>query len=216
MEEVRSGAYVCQCPAGGSVSPEERLATEKWRDQLAEQVNLASLTTNSSFERLALELDEQLGDKLYVADQLRLQQKQKHYQQHRLKRPNWQTSKQYFALGSQLDSDAALDWFTGGHTSWPHQICRLCKRTRLANNTDRSINSSNINNKNSNDNDKQAVNVPEVGTFCTSEFQQPNTSWIRPLVLALQSICVLITLALIAILFRVRKSRVSVFGQKSL
>lgn len=209
MEQVRSGAYVCQCPAGGSVSPEERLATEKWRDQLAEQVNSASsLNSNSTFERLALELDEQLGDKLYVANQLRLQQKQKYYQQNGIiKKLDLQTSKQYFALGSQLDSDAALDWFTGGRASWPNQICRLCKRPiRIhgGGNTT-TTNQSSINLEAA----ASSNNVLESGAFCTSEFQLPNTGWIRPFVLGLQSICVLITLALIAILLRVRKSRVS-------
>lgn len=185
------------------------------------------MNKNSTFERLALELDEQLGDKLYVANQLRSQQKQKyHHQQQqrqgRLKRPDWQTSKQYFALGSQLDSDAALDWFTGGRESWPQQICRLCKRMHHGNNSSNNNSSSSaISNQSINlaseggldgGNEKyngKQVNALEVGTFCSSEFEQPNTRWIRPLVLVIQSICVLITLALVAILLRVRKSRVS-------
>lgn len=206
------------------MSLEERSNTDKWRDSLANQLN--SQNASQSLERLALELDEQLGDKLYVANQLRLQQQ--HTQQRQLAYRG-QTNKQFFALGAQLDSDAALEWFTGAHWSAssepsyssppPTQVCRLCKRTRGTNqSTMKEIRENNDNEPIMNNSNENGVDVElaeqnkreKAGLFCTSDFQQPNTRWIRPLVLVLQSICVLITMILIAILLRVRKSRVSV------
>lgn len=222
MDQVRGGAYVCQCPPGGSVAVEQRQATELYRDKLAGlAVDMAANSTSSALEQLALELDDQLGDRNLVASSLLSQQ-----QRHQFSRdmvPN-QTSGgnlvgRYFALGAQLDSDAALDWLTDSiHRNekppiWPDQICRLCRP--VSTKRPETIGLDELSSSDNQSTASQQHQYPHEefsvsSSFTCYDFRSTSAfDWIRPLVVTLQSICLLITLLLVAILLRIRKSRVS-------
>lgn len=98
----------------------------------------------------------------------------------------------HFALGAQLDADASLAWFADEPAAgWPRQVCRLCAAPRAR---------------------PEGVGGGSHSRTNCSEFgagAELAAGWLRPLVASLQALCALATLALIGILLRVRKSRVS-------
>lgn len=255
FEEVRSGAYVCQCPPGGSVAPGERQATSERRDRLIEQLaKAAALNSSHSLDQLSLELDERLADRRFVAERLFPEAAGTN---HLADGPTGNRAapmqSRHFALGAQLESDAALQWlasdlramdpsslspfeqarFAAGSAleklDWPEQVCRLCRPQAaiMATEGDPPISGQEAakTNKSSSllyspsassqadepfDQSQQlsAAAMLETATTC-GELPSGSRNWSRPLVLALQSSCVIIALALIGILFRCRKSRVS-------
>lgn len=112
---------------------------------------------------------------------------------------------QYFTLGARLEADAVLDWFAREHqspaptqdqreyppsTGWPLEACRLCSAAHLEPAT--------------------GGGSPSASTDCADQPATGSTKWIRPLVLSLHVACMLITFGLVGVLFRVRKSRVSI------
>lgn len=119
----------------------------------------------------------------------------------------------YFVLGSQLESDAALGWLATGQVAaqvWPQQTCQLCQAEAEA--------------------EAEAgagagKSAPAPPTDCptsnASGLAESSARWranygsaaeaplgrLRPLVLAAQSVCLVITLCLICVILRIRKSR---------
>lgn len=140
---------------------------------------------------------------------------------------------QWLASDFQSDSVAPIDanlfrtvQSGGGLTnpasaSWPPQVCRLCKPQLI---TSSIVQEPQAETENSKTYNKSSALYPspssQVGassdqgwqlpdSAVCSEFPERSRNWARPLVLTLQSSCVIIALALIGILFRCRKSRVS-------
>jgi len=210
LEEVRAGAYACQCAAAGPSARLERRATDEHRARLTDLLLAKLANTTLSPDQLGLQLEGRLADRSFVAAELlRQRQRQRRRHQPAGRQPR---APQYFALGAQFDSDAALEWLSGhsssGADSWPRQLCRACDQPAptplgLASQEDHvELNAASNNNNSSQE-------IPSITTCDERQLWSPNWRWLRPLVLALQLFCVLLTLALIGLIFRVRKSRVS-------
>lgn len=212
---VRGGGYVCQCALNaGALSKRDRSAASEQRDKLSE---LLQTNSSSALEQLVLELaDERWSDKVFVSQKLAQQQQhQQHFNRSTDKSARrlhkWQLQQQqpapapislsHFLLGGQLDADAHLAWFVDGGDAklgaaeWPAQSCQC-------NDTDTAMGSVNATRP------LCAIRVFDAETV-SGLMIVSGAAWFRPLVVSLQSFCMLVTLALIGLLFRVRKSRVS-------
>lgn len=151
-----------------------------------------SNNSNHLLDQIALEqIDAQYsGNRQLVGTKLLQQRLQRHPGEWSHRPPRLP----YFELGAQLEHDLVLDWFAGQPgdpgeptqaysplADWPRQSC--CE---------------------------PAGCLP--GSEPTSPGhlrREPPMDWVRPVVLVVQVTCILVTCVLIAILFRVRKSRVS-------
>lgn len=231
FELVRSGAYVCQCPNGGAVLNSEKRLVSKYREAVSEQLILNQLVNASlSLDQLALDsLDERLGDKRLIGEQLARQQLQwassnASGPEERAKHDSRQAGQ--FALGAQLEADIALEWFAQSNastfeaTKWPAQVCRLCRPHQSRQPTgNQSVDLSVATTSASLalDPSIQQASPTEEGAddeifYCEdfrSSGENPLARLVRPTVMTLQATCALLTLVLLAILLRIRKSRVS-------
>lgn len=271
FEEVKSGAYVCQCPLNGSILSKDKRKTEEFRENLNELIIGHSYNSTNSLDPLSLvELDEKLSDKSFVAKQLFLQQQKLSKQRSSIKKSIklsqnnnnnnnngkgienkqqklWENKliNTYFALGVQLDADATLLWFAFGKTKnkdnnnylnkrWPELVCRYCKQQEAflnhsgAHDQRPSISygdhqvsldgefkfNNQINNISFDSFKENSQQQQQFETLNTcNEFPEESSlnNLIRIIITTLQTFCAIVTTLLIAILFKVRKSRVSVF-----
>lgn len=284
----------------------ERQVTNEHRDHLVDLLAKAAAANNShSLDQISLEVEERLADRRFVSERLfgangatgasgsttDYSGQPKSFQQASSSSVsgagnsgNGGRQMRHFALGAQLESDAALQWLAGdlqqdqvdGSLSpleqlqqlgmsvvssssaakqaagWPEQVCRLCRAHHQAGaisakdlyehaisdggqqNSGKANRSSDLYSHSSLSRDApdaagatsataaaaaeqdSKLRQPhldqvmlETVTTCSELADLGNRSWIRPFVLVLQSSCVMITLALIGILFKCRKSRVS-------
>lgn len=213
FQGVRPGAYVCQCPAGARPSPTDRRASDERRERLVEQLmTRASANATFAFDQLTLLTNddddaEQLANRAHVLDRLQQQQHSHHARPpvHHppggagVQQPHW------LSLGAQLETDANLEWFSRGlaqleSDGWPSQGCQVCQQHQRTGNSP-----AGSNNNSTPVEDHYHDTCVEFRPFTGSQL-----NWIRPLVAAVQSLCLLVTLILIGILLRIRKSRVGV------
>lgn len=193
---------------------EKKLASV-YREQISEQIIKNQLTNSTlTLDQLSLDtLDKKLSDKRIIASQL-MRQRQRFNQS--------AFGSQHLALGAQLEADLALEWFAWPNqvnslperSGWPSQVCRLCSRSRPK---DSSVGAKQASSSLSLDPTLQS-SEPDEGAdqsddiYCEQFKSFPGNSFayfIRPFVMTVQLLCASLTLALLIILLRVRKSRVS-------
>lgn len=161
------------------MAPDERQATSEHRDRLVGLLaRAASLNSSHSLDQLSLELDERLADRRFVSERLfpetvakELPMLKSHSASSSGSHPTLDYQRvagnrqlvaatanimrsRHFALGVQLESDAALQWLASefqandaysassssssslssfeqaaklAEPDWPEQVCRLCR-----------------------------------------------------------------------------------------
>lgn len=202
---------MCQCPASSLLVANETESSEIHRKRLRNRL-VKSLETGSPIDKLQLALLEQPDSELELATQRlansRMYARRQQHQQEQTIKPS-----SYLAFGYQLETDTVLEWLASNTASptpvqaWPRQVCRRC----LTGNGSEPESQSGTDWPTSNQEDSVECSLVEPGApdRLTTGQQASRSIWSRPLVGALESLCVLVTLVLLAGLFRVSRSRVS-------
>lgn len=221
-EQVRPGAYVCRCPEASRLAGSESQLSSLHRKRLREL--LVDPNESSTIDYLRALLVEQPERELNLAVERlanhdkRAQQGQQHlHQQHHRAQPIKPSN--YLAIGYQLETDTSLEWLASSVASspplqpWPRQVCRPCS---TGNGSSQAGEQSPTNwpsdGNQADEPDCQPVGPEPAGGWAdihTTRQHASRSNWSRPLVGALESLCVLVTLVLLAGLVRVSRSRVS-------
>lgn len=229
--EVHSGAYVCSCPSGATISAQERRANDEFRDKQTEFLLTAANTNSSkSMDHSALEqLDERLSDRDYVANLLIHRQVSKDSGDNRTGNNNEVDSSpasnhandgpmmelqklrrlhdkrpKHFVLGSQLETDAALTWLA---EMTPANSESNYKRPEdlWPRQSCRFCSSNSAINSTSGLESTPTSTCEDADLLSRDSFKELSQIF----VVSLHIICILLCLILMCIIIRVRKSKVS-------
>lgn len=214
-DDLRTANYVCKCP--GFARASNTLRVVRKRGELVERL-LSRAASNASYA-----LDELLVD--YASSS---SSRDNTVDFERALHPHGSlisNTTLHFVRGSRLDTDAMLVWLLdarstgngGGAESelvWPSQRCRAC--VRCANGQNKYVHAHPISaggqfedSSYENDDDDDDSGDDEDDDNDNGQDGDREAVTLRLLALVVQCTCALFTLPLIGVLFRLRKSRVS-------
>lgn len=190
---------MCRCPEGGRLSQLQSSASENYRRRLKDQLE-TNATTIDYLERLLVEPPE--AELARALDRLV-----------GLSDHQWPIKQagSILTFGYQLETDVALEWLADPpNPGWPRQVCNRCLTGNGTSERDRSQQEQQLQVVDGKPECEPEDNFDNPSLDRSSSRRAPSSSnWSRPLVGALESLCVLVTLLLLAVLLRVSRSRVS-------